>query len=224
MIAIISRRPDNLTLPTATPAQASTLLALAVAAVICSGIAPHSRVDWLVENALPVGLLLGLAAVWRHLRLSCAAYLAILLMIGVHELGAHFTYAEVPYEKWIHDLTGHSLSSLMGWQRNQFDRLVHLSYGVLFFIPFREIIYRQTTLRGAWLALMAVSLILATSALYELIEWVGGQYLGDDQAEAFLATQEDPWDAQKDMALALLGALTSLMMIEGRLFFRVVHE
>lgn len=204
--------PEHEHLPTATLPQASILLALAVLAVICSGITPHSRVDWLLENALPVGLLLGLAAAWRALRLSFAAYLAILLMIGIHELGAHFTYAKVPYEQWIQQLTGHSLDSLMGWQRNQYDRLVHFSYGALFFIPFREVLYRRTPLRGGWLALMAVTLILATSAIYELIEWVGGQYLGNDQAKAFLATQEDPWDAQKDMALALLGALIILLL------------
>ncbi|WP_322265642.1 DUF2238 domain-containing protein [Pseudomonas asiatica] len=57
-----------------------------------------------------------------------------------------------------------------------------------------------------------VSFVLATSALYELLEWIGGQYLGDDQAQAFVATQQDPWDAQKDMALALLGALVTLLI------------
>ena len=67
-------------------------------------------------------------------------------------------------------------------------------------------------LRGGWLALCTVSFVLATSALYELLEWIGGQYLGDDRAQAFLATQQDPWDAQKDMALALLGALFTLLI------------
>ncbi|WP_371106087.1 DUF2238 domain-containing protein [Pseudomonas sp. p21] len=107
--------------------------------------------------------------------------------------------------------TDNSLNAWMGWQRNQFDRLVHLSYGLLFVLPIRELLQRQAMLRGAWLALCSVSFVLATSALYELLEWMGGQYLGDDLAQAFLATQQDPWDAQKDMALALLGALVTLI-------------
>lgn len=186
------------------------MLVLVITAIIASGISPHNRFDWLLENLLPVTLVLGLAAGWRRLRLSWQAYLAILLLLAIHELGAHFTYAQVPYEQWTRDITGHSLNEALGWKRNQYDRLVHLSYGLLFVIPLKEVLCRQTPLRGLWLVLLTVSLVLATSALYELIEWIGGQYLGDDKAKAFLATQQDPWDAQKDMALALVGALFTL--------------
>lgn len=182
------------------------MLALAVIMLIASGISPHSRMDWLLENALPVGLLLGLAISWRYMRLSASAYCSILALLAIHELGAHYTYAKVPYEAWAQALTEHSLNRSMGWDRNQYDRLVHLSYGALFYLPLREVLLRSIPLRGAWLAFIALNLVLSTSAVYELIEWVGGQYLGEDQAKAFLATQKDPWDAQKDMALAVLGA------------------
>jgi putative membrane protein len=184
-------------------------LALGAALVIASGIAPHSRVDWLLENALPVALLLGLLVGWRSLRLSPLAYGSIVLLLAIHELGAHYTYAKVPYDEWVRQLTDRSLNDILGWQRNQYDRLVHLSYGLLFYLPTRELLARHTPLRGPWLAGLVVSLILATSALYELIEWIGGQYLGDDQAKAFLATQRDTWDAQKDMALGMAGACVS---------------
>ncbi|WP_092296527.1 DUF2238 domain-containing protein [Pseudomonas sp. NFIX28] len=200
---------DKSTAAPASPAQVAMALALGAALVIASGIAPHNRVDWLLENALPVALLLGLLAGWRSLRLSPLAYGSIVLLLAIHELGAHYTYAKVPYDEWVRQLTDRSLNDILGWQRNQYDRLVHLSYGLLFYLPTRELLARHTPLRGPWLAGLVVSLILATSALYELIEWIGGQYLGDDQAKAFLATQRDTWDAQKDMALGMAGACVS---------------
>ncbi|HEF4760178.1 TPA: DUF2238 domain-containing protein [Pseudomonas putida] len=188
------------------------MLAAAIAIVIASGIAPHDPVDWWLENLVPITVILALTAGLRSRRLSWQAYLAVLLLLGIHELGAHFTYAKVPYETWMRDLTDHSLNAAFGWKRNQYDRLVHFSYGLLVVIPLREMLCRQTSLRGGWLALLALSLVLATSALYELIEWIGGEYLGDDQAEAFVATQKDIWDAQKDMALAFLGAIICLAL------------
>ena len=198
--------------PSATPRQAAGLLTSAMLLMLASGVAPLDRADWWVENVLPLALLLTLAATSRYWRFSRHAYLAIVVMLAIHELGAHFTYAKVPYDAWLRALTAPSLNAWMGWQRNQFDRLVHLSYGLLFVLPIRELLQRQARLRGGWLALCTVSFVLATSALYELLEWIGGQYLGDDQAQAFLATQQDPWDAQKDMALALLGALVTLLI------------
>ncbi|MBV6821993.1 DUF2238 domain-containing protein [Pseudomonas sp. PD9R] len=197
---------------TATPAQAATLLAMALVITIASGIAPVDRVDWLLENAVPVTFLLTLTAAWRHLRLSWPAYFAILVLIGIHGLGAHFTYAKVPYDEWSRHLTGHSLNAALGFKRNQYDRLVHFSYGLLILFPLREMLWRKASLRGVWLAVLAASLVLATSSIYELIEWIGGEYLGDDQAKAFLATQQDPWDSQKDVALAFLGSLISLTL------------
>ena len=198
--------------PSAMPRQAAGLLTSAMLLMLASGVAPLDRADWWVENVLPLALLLTLAATSRYWRFSRHAYLAIVVMLAIHELGAHFTYAKVPYDAWLRALTDHSLNAWMGWQRNQFDRLVHLSYGLLFVLPIRELLQRQARLRGGWLALCTVSSVLATSALYELLEWIGGQYLGDDQAQAFVATQQDPWDAQKDMALALLGALVTLLI------------
>ncbi|MGY4527130.1 DUF2238 domain-containing protein [Pseudomonas sp. UBA4617] len=195
-----------------TPRQTAGFLALATVMVLASGLAPLDRADWLVENVLPVALLLTLALTCRRWRFSPPAYLAIVMLLAIHELGAHFTYAKVPYDAWLDALTGHSLNTAMGWQRNQFDRLVHLSYGLLCVWPIRELLQRQARLNGLWLAVCAVAMVLATSALYELFEWVGGQYLGEDRAQAFLATQKDPWDAQKDMALALAGACACLVI------------
>jgi putative membrane protein len=204
----------------ASPTQAAVMLATAVAIVIASGIAPHDPVDWMLENVVSVAVLLGLTAGLRRRRLSWPAYLAVLLLLGIHEFGAHFTYAKVPYEDWSRYLTDHSLNAALGWKRNQYDRLVHFSYGLLIVFPLREMLCRQTPLRGGWLTLLVLSMVLATSALYELVEWIGGEYLGEDQAKAFLATQQDPWDSQKDMALAFFAGLISLALRAVLMFRR----
>ncbi|WP_419709895.1 DUF2238 domain-containing protein [Pseudomonas sp. NFX224] len=128
------------------------MLAAAVATVIASGIAPNDPVDWWLENVVPVIVILGLAAGLRHRRLSWQAYLAVLLLLAIHELGAHFTYAKVPYEEWARALTDHSLNAALGWKRNQYDRLVHFSYGLLVVIPLREMLSRQAPLRGGWIS------------------------------------------------------------------------
>jgi putative membrane protein len=115
----------------------------------------------------------------------------------------------VPYDQWCSALTGISLDKALGWQRNHFDRLVHLSYGLLMAYPIREVLLRLTPLRGFWLVFMALNIILSTSAIYEIVEWIGGAFLGDDTSRAFVGAQNDPWDSQKDMALAVAGAFVS---------------
>jgi uncharacterized membrane protein YjdF len=190
-----------------------TLLAGFVLLAIVLGIAPRSRVDWLLENLLAVALVLTLLLVYRRFRLSTMSLVMVFVFLCIHEVGAHYTYSRVPYEQWGATLTGVSVNKLLGLQRNHYDRLVHLSYGVLMVYPLREVLRRLTPLRGAWLALLTLSLMLSTSALYELIEWIGGAYLGDDTGQAFVGAQNDPWDSQKDMALALFGAGLSLLML-----------
>ncbi|WP_275629517.1 DUF2238 domain-containing protein [Pseudomonas sp. 273] len=196
---------------TAAPSGAASpgLLAAACLWVALLGIAPLDRGDWLLENLL-VAFGLGLA-LWRPawLRLSRGNWWLLLGFLALHEVGAHYTYSRVPYDALWRHWTSTGLDAALGWRRNQFDRFVHLSYGLLV-LPADEWLRRQLRL-GRWTAMaFALSLVMATSALYELAEWVGGEYLGGDQSAAFLGTQDDAWDAQKDMALAGLGALLAL--------------
>ena len=176
------------------------------------GIDPRSRVDWLLENVLALALVVTLLLAHRRFRLSTLSLGMIFAFLCVHEVGAHYTYSRVPYDQWSTLLTGVSVNKVLGLERNHYDRLVHLSYGLLLVWPMREVLQRLTPLRGAWLALSTLNVVLATSALYELIEWVGGAYLGDDTGQAFVGAQNDPWDSQKDMALALFGAGLSLLV------------
>jgi putative membrane protein len=186
-----------------------TLLMLFVLIVVVSGYSPRSRVDWALENLLVLFLVGTLVAVSGRFRLSAVAISLVFVFLCIHELGSHYTYAKVPYDQWCSALTGVSLDKALGLQRNHFDRLVHLSYGLFMVYPIREVLVRLTPLRGFWLVFMALNIILSTSAIYEMVEWIGGSYLGDDTSRAFVGAQNDPWDSQKDMALAVVGAFVS---------------
>ncbi|MGF6286658.1 DUF2238 domain-containing protein [Pseudomonas silensiensis] len=186
-----------------------TLLMLFVLIVVVSGYSPRSRVDWALENQLVLFLVGTLVAVSGRFRLSAVSLSLVFVFLCIHELGSHYTYAKVPYDQWCSALTGVSLDKALGLHRNHFDRLVHLSYGLLMAYPIREVLVRLTPLRGFWLVFMALNIILSTSAIYELVEWIGGAYLGDDTSRAFIGAQNDPWDSQKDMAMAVAGAFVS---------------
>jgi len=211
---MLVRVSDNVARPADTRIEAA-LFGGFVLLAIALGISPRSRVDWLLENVLAVALVLALVLAYRRFRLSSLSLVMIFAFLCIHEVGSHYTYSRVPYDQWSTLLTGVSVNKVLGLERNHYDRLVHLSYGLLMVWPMREVLLRLTPLRGAWLVLMTLNVVLATSALYELIEWVGGAYLGDDTGQAFVGAQNDPWDSQKDMALALVGAGLSLLILAG---------
>jgi putative membrane protein len=188
------------------------LLLLIAFLILWSALAinPHSREDWLLENVL---LLIGVAAIaitYRRLPLSSASYTMLFLFICLHTIGAHYTYSEVPYDDWFKSLTGSTLNETMGWHRNYYDRLVHFCYGLLLAYPVREIFMRLTGIRGFLSYFLPLDLTMSTSMLYELIEWGAAVNFGEGLGAAFLGSQGDVWDAQKDMALASLGALIAI--------------
>ena len=153
-----------------------------------------------------------LVATHRALPLSRVSYTLIFLFLCLHTVGAHYTYSLVPYDAWFEALTGRTLSSLTGWERNHFDRLVHFSYGLLLAYPAREVFLRVADVRGFWGYFLPLDVVMATSMLYELIEWGAASLFGGDLGTAYLGTQGDPWDAQKDMALATLGAVLAMLV------------
>jgi len=193
-----------------------TLLLIFLLIVLLSGLAPRSRVDWALENLLVLVLLGALVATYRWFRLSARSIALVFAFLCVHDLGAHYTYSLVPYNQWCSEMFGASFDKTFGLKRNHYDRLVHLSYGLLLVYPVREILLRLTPLRGGWLFFITLNLMLSTSAVYELVEWIGGAYLCDDTGQAFVGAQNDPWDSQKDMAIATFGALVSLLLVSLR--------
>ncbi|KQN53269.1 hypothetical protein ASE98_19450 [Pseudomonas sp. Leaf48] len=193
-----------------------TFLMVFLLVVVVSGFSPRSRVDWALENLLVLLLVGTLIAVYRRFRLSVMSITLVFAFLCVHELGAHYTYSLVPYDRWSSAWLGLSFDRAAGAHRNHYDRLVHLSYGLLLAYPVREVLWRLTPLRGLWLFFVTLNIILSTSAVYELVEWIGGAYLGEDTGKAFVGAQNDPWDAQKDMAIAVFGALGSLLLVSLR--------
>ncbi len=163
---------------------------------------PH---DWLLENYLvfiflPIVLLTG-----KYFKLSNASYTLITLFGILHVIGSHYTYAEVPF--------GYTLQHWLGAERNMYDRMVHFSFGFLLAYPMREVFVRLTKAKGFWSFYLPVDLVLAYSAVYEIIEWITARNVSSDAGLAFLGAQGDIWDAQKDMLMAGIGACIAMIII-----------
>jgi putative membrane protein len=187
------------------PREPIVLLALTLLFLILSGIHPKDRYTWFLEVApiLVAAPILVLTA--RRFPLTPLAYRLIAVHAIVLMVGGHYTYAEVPLGFWIRDL--------FGFSRNHYDRIGHFLQGFVPAILVREVLRRKTPLpRGGWLFFLTTSVCLAISAAYEFFEW-GTALLSGSAAMAFLGTQGDVWDTQWDMFLALIGALTSQMIL-----------
>jgi len=109
-------------------------------------------------------------------------------------------------------LSGQSLSGMLGFTRNHYDRLVHLAYGLLIFPPIREMFMLHAKVRGFWSYFLPLDFIMSTSAIYELLEWASAIAFGGDVGAAFLGTQGDEWDAQRDMGPAGLGSVIAIVI------------
>ena len=174
-------------------------------------IEPLDRKDWALENALVVVAIAVLVLTYRRLRFSRLSYTLVFVFLCLHEIGAHYTYSEVPYDRWFAAVTGQTLNELLGLERNHFDRLVHFLYGLLLAYPIREVFLRVADVRGFWGYFLPLDLTASTSMIFELFEWVAAESVGGDLGMAYLGTQGDVWDAHKDMALASFGALVAML-------------
>ncbi|UCH40579.1 MAG: DUF2238 domain-containing protein [Gammaproteobacteria bacterium] len=177
---------------------------------IILAIEPYDRADWALENVLVVAFAAFLALSFRSFPLSRVSYTLIFVFLLLHEIGAHYTYAKVPYDAWFQNLFGTGLNEMLGFERNHFDRAIHFSYGLLLAYPIREVFLRIANVSGFWGYFLPLDVTMSTSMLFELFEWVVAETVGGDLGMAYLGTQGDIWDAHKDMALASLGAFTAL--------------
>ena len=180
-------------------------LILVMIVLIWSGIEPHDRFTWFLEVAPVLIALPVLVATRAAFPLTPLAYGLLALHGVILMVGGHYTYAEMPLFNWIRDV--------LELTRNNYDRVGHVAQGFVPAIVAREILLRRSPLSaGKWLFFLVTCVCLAISALYELIEWWVAIASGDE-AVAFLATQGDVWDTQWDMFLALLGALSSQLLL-----------
>jgi putative membrane protein len=181
------------------------LLVMVLAVLVWSGVWPHDRFTWFLEVApvlIAIPILLLTAKGFPLTPLVCVllAIHACILMVG-----GKYTYAEVPLGFWV--------SQVMGWTRNNYDKLGHFAQGFVPAIVAREILLRRSPLhRGKWLTFIVICICLAISATYELVEWRTAVATGG-AADAFLGTQGDPWDTQEDMAMAGIGAIVALLTL-----------
>lgn len=176
-----------------------------IALLALSAWRPYDLATWAMEVAPVVVVLAILCATRRRFPLTPLLYALIFIHACILILGGHYTYARVPLGDW--------MQQVFQLPRNPYDGIGHFAQGFIPAIATRELLLRHTGLtRGAWLFVVIVLACLGVSALYELIEWGAAVALGQG-AEEFLGTQGDPWDTQKDMALAGVGAAAALLAL-----------
>jgi len=174
---------------------------------------PVDRSDWMLENALTILFVAALIVSYRWFPLTNISYTLIFIFLCLHTIGAHYTYSLVPYNEWTTKLFGSPLNDWIGFKRNHFDRLVHFCFGFLLAYPIREMFMRVAGAKGFWSYYLPLDLTMSFSMLYELIEWAAAITFGGNLGDAYVGAQGDIWDAQKDMALASLGALLSMCVV-----------
>jgi putative membrane protein len=183
----------------------AALLAAVVCVFLWSGWSPKDRLTWILEVFPVIGAVPFLVATRRRFPLTTLAYGLIAVHAIILMIGGRYTYAEVPLFDWIRDA--------FDLARNHYDRLGHFAQGFVPAIVAREILLRRAVLRrGGWLFFLVTCVCLAISAVYELIEWGTAAATGS-AADAFLGTQGDLWDTQKDMLLAAIGAVTAQLTL-----------
>lgn len=163
--------------------------------------------NWILENTLVFLFLAFLLFTFKKYQFSDLSYLLICIYLCLHVYGSKYTYAENPLGYWLQDQ--------LHWSRNHYDRIVHFSFGFLLAYPLREMFLRWLKF-PVWVAwALPIEITLSVSGLYELIEWAVADVFFPSQGDAYLGTQGDIWDAQKDMFLATLGAIMATSIVSS---------
>lgn len=177
------------------------------AVIVITGAMPEKAFDWWLENAAALSFLAVLSLTYRRLAFSETSYALIFVFLALHEWGAQYKYSDVPLGEWI--------KPLLGISRNHYDRFMHFNYGFLLGYPMQEWIMRSAGVWNRWRYVLPVAMILAFSAVYEILEALMAAILSPERGEEFVGMQGDFWDAQKDMALAALGATITMCAVAG---------
>ena len=174
---------------------------------IITAINPLYPSDWLLENLLVFIYAALLVTTYRRFTFSNLSYGLFSLFLSLHLVGAHYTYAETPFGFWLQDL--------FDLERNHYDRIVHFSFGLLIAYPMQEILLRKSGLNRAWSYFIAINCIMAFSAFYEVLEIIAAAIVSPELGDAYLGTQGDEWDAQKDAFLAFIGSVIAMLVAWG---------
>ncbi len=181
------------------------LLIAGLIALAVSGIKPHDYFTWFLEVAPTLVGVAVMLLTYNRFPLTDLLYILIFIHSLILMIGGHWTYAEVPWFNYLRDIGI--------FARNNYDKVGHFAQGFVPFLIAREILLRTSPLKtGKWLNFLSVSVVLAISAFYELVEW-WVSLLSGSSGDAFLGTQGYVWDTQSDMLWALLGALVSMAIL-----------
>ena len=190
------------------PLQENRFLQLLVAYLVViwtvTAVAPYDRHDWFLENILVffyAGLLVG---TYRRFAFSNLSYGLFAIFLTLHLVGAHHTYSETPFGFW--------LQVTLDLSRNHYDRIVHFSFGLLIGYPLQEWLVRVAGTRQDWSYLLATITVLGFSGFYEALEGLVAVVVSPELGLAYLGTQGDVWDAQKDTGLAFAGGVTAMLV------------
>ncbi|MDS7927707.1 DUF2238 domain-containing protein [Acinetobacter sp. V115_6] len=183
-------------------------LGLLLIAIVISAIHPLEFEAYLLHQVGTVFMLILLFVIFKKIGLDFLSFIFYLLFLLIHIVGAHYLYSYVPYNDWIQQAFNFNLDQYMGWSRNMYDRLVHLAYGIFFYpLTYRVFQVWLPSVKPFSLFLLVVQFVMASSVLYELIEWAIAIGLSPEEAENYNGQQGDMWDAHKDMLLATIGAI-----------------
>jgi putative membrane protein len=173
---------------------------LAVWAV--AAVRPLDRETWLLENLLVFVLVAVLVATHWHFAFSKVSYGLIVAFLVLHAIGAHYTYSMVPI--------GFAVQDLMGLERNHYDRVAHFGFGLLLAYPLRELLIRIVHVHRIWGYVAPPVAVLSLGSLYEIMESWAARIAAPELGVAYLGTQGDVWDGQKDMTLAFTGSVVAM--------------
>lgn len=181
-----------------------TLFAAYVILFAYLGLHPYARDVWYVENGPILGIVVLLVIGWfRGLKFSNTAYACMSVLLYMHTIGGHYTFERVPFD-WF--------NNFFGFERNMYDRVAHFTVGFYAF-PFAEYLLTRKLVNRKWIAYaLPLCFIMALAALYEMFEWWYAATYGGGAGVAFLGSQGDIWDAQKDMLMDTLGAVATLVL------------
>lgn len=189
--------------------QFAMIMTLAVAVVLANIRQPYPEIAPL-QHVPTIALIAGAPLLLARWPLSNKAVGALLVFWLLHTLGGRYTYSNVPYDEWVRWLTGYGVSEAFGLTRNGYDRLVHFAFGILWVLPFAQAMRQHAGMgrRGSlWMAFLFIG---TASAMYEIFEWLLTILVAPEMADDYNGQQGDMWDAQKDMAAAMSGAVLAI--------------
>jgi putative membrane protein len=183
-------------------------------ALILSCMHPLYPHEMYLQHSATVVLIGFLSYICLKNNLSDLSFFFIVMLTMLHIIGARWIYSYTPYDDWIQSIFGFSINKFFHFKRNDYDRFVHFMYGFLLVVPLCEIYQNWFRMPAKLIRHVALLFVLATSMLYEVFEWLLSVFLSPDQADAYNGQQGDMWDAQKDMALALVGVILMIILLK----------